>query len=385
MTVKELLKLIPAGTFQELAAVTRIDHQVKKLSGELMFMLIAYSMLKSEKASLRVMEGFLRSAQFKAFSGFDIIDGKYNSIRDRICTMDVTYFEQLFHRVFVIYNKVLGEQKALSRVDSTTISLPARLLSGGMTNNSKLQKFLKYSLELKGSLPCSVKIFKDPTFSSEDRALAELINESEFVREGVVVFDRGLRARKTLDQFTSENKLFVTRAYAKMKYQATSSLAIPPVPAGSTLTIQSDEVAYLFSRHDRKTQHLYRVIKARVDKTGDPICFITNILDTSSYQIAEWYRQRWDIEVFFKFLKQHLNVKHLVSRDENGMKVMIYMTLIVAILILVYKKMNRIKFYKMARLEFELELDNELTKAIVILCGGDPERAPHLFTNNKTG
>ena len=385
MTVKQLLQLIPAGTFQDLAAETRIDHQVKKLSGELMFMLITYSMLKSEKASLRVMEGFLRSAQFKAFSGFDIIDGKYNSIRDRICTMDVSYFEQLFNRIFITYNKILGEQGALSRVDSTTISLPARLLSGGITNNSKVQKFLKYSLELKGSLPCSVKIFKDPTFSSEDRALAELINGSEFVKEGVVVFDRGLRARHALEKFTTDNKFFVTRAYAKMKYEATSSRPLVLKPADSALTIQSDEIAYLFNQHEQRTKHLYRVIKATVDKTGDPICFVSNMLDENSYQIAEWYKQRWDIEVFFKFLKQHLNMKHLVSRDENGMKVMIYMTLIVAILILVYKKMNRIKFYKMARLELELELDNELTKAIVILCGGDPQRAPHLFTNNRSG
>jgi hypothetical protein len=109
------------------------------------------------------------------------------------------------------------------------------------------------------------------------------------------------------------------------------------------------------------------------------------MLDEDSYQLADWYKQRWDIEVFFKFLKQHLNVKHLISRDENGMKIMIYMTLIVAILILAYKKLNRIKFYKMAKLEFELELDNELTKAIVILCGGDPEIAPHLFTQNRSG
>lgn len=385
MTVKDVLKLIPAGTFQDLAAETKIDHQVKKLSGELMFMLITYSMLKSEKASLRIMEGFLRSAQFKAFSGFDIIDGKFNSIRDRICGMDVTYFERLFHRIFVTYNKVLGEQNALSRVDSTTISLPAKLLSGGMTNNSKLQKFLKYSLELKGSLPCTVKIFKDPTFSSDDKALAELINESEFVKEGIVVFDRGLRARNALEKFTNDNKLFVTRAYANMKYESTGARSLPPKPTGSTLTIASDEVAYLFNQHEQRTKNLYRVIKASSDKTGEPICFVTNILQEDSYQITEWYKQRWDIEVFFKFLKQHLNVKHLVSRDENGMKVMIYMTLIVAILILVYKKVNRIKFYKMAKLEFELELDNELTKAIVLLCGGDPDRAPHLFTHNRSG
>lgn len=385
MTVKGLLKLIPAGTFQELAAETRIDHQVKKLSGELMFMLITYSMLKSEKASLRIMEGFLRSAQFKAFSGFDIIDGKYNSIRDRICTMDVSYFEQLFNRIFVTYNKLLGEQQALSRIDSTTISLPARLLSGGITNNSKTHKFLKYSLELKGSLPCSVKIFKDPTFSSEDRALAELINGSEFVKEGVMVFDRGLRARNALEKFTSDNKLFVTRAYTKMKYEATGSRPVPPKPAGNSLTIESDEIAYLFTKHDRRTKHLYRVIHACCDNNGERISFVTNMLDEDGYQLASWYKQRWDIEVFFKFLKQHLNAKHLVSRDENGMKVMIYMTLIVAILLLAYKKLNRIKFYKMAKLEFELELDNELTKAIVILCGGDPEMAPHLFTQNRSG
>jgi IS4 transposase len=240
-------------------------------------------------------------------------------------------------------------------------------------------------MELKGSLPCSVKIFKDPSFSSEDRALAELINGSEFVKEGVVVFDRGLRARNALEKFTSENKLFVTRAYVNMKYEATSSLPLPPRPVNTTLTIESDEVAYLFNQHDQKTKHLYRVIKARVDKTSAPICFVTNMLEENSYQLTEWYKQRWDIEVFFKFLKQHLNAKHLVSRDENGIKVMIYMTLIVAILILVYKKLNQIKFYKMARLEFELELDNEITKAIVILCGGDPALAPHLFANNRSG
>jgi IS4 transposase len=170
-----------------------------------------------------------------------------------------------------------------------------------------------------------------------------------------------------------------------MKYEVSRSNLLPDEPPYSEVTIHSDEVGYLFTEHERRTKHQYRVIKARMHKTGESISFLTNMLEEDPYQIAAWYKQRWDIEVFFKFLKQHLNIKHLVSRDENGMKVMIYMTLIVAILILVYKKMNRIKFYKMARLELELELDNELTKAIVILCGGDPERAPHLFIQNRSG
>jgi hypothetical protein len=62
MTVSELLMLIPPETFRDLAIETKVDTQVKKLSGEVMFKLILFSMLNSEKLSLRVMETFLQSA-----------------------------------------------------------------------------------------------------------------------------------------------------------------------------------------------------------------------------------------------------------------------------------------------------------------------------------
>jgi IS4 transposase len=106
---------------------------------------------------------------------------------------------------------------------------------------------------------------------------------------------------------------------------------------------------------------------------------ISNILDLTAYEIAAMYKQRWDIEVFFKFLKQHLNLKHIVSRNENAIKVMVYMTLILAILIIVYKKTNDIKSFKIAKLKFEIELDNLIIKEIVKLCGGNPNKAKHLW------
>ncbi|MFM7022870.1 MAG: hypothetical protein ACKOXB_07815 [Flavobacteriales bacterium] len=64
---------------------------------------------------------------------------------------------------------------------------------------------------------------------------------------------------------------------------------------------------------------------------------------------------------------------------EIHIKVMLYMTMIVAILILAYKKINNLKGYKIAKLKFEIEIDRLITKEIVVLCCGDPDKAPHLW------
>lgn len=381
MTVGELIKLIPSKTFRDLAVETKVDAQVKKLSGELMFKLILFSMLSSDKLSLRVMETLLESARFKAFAQFDILESKYNSIRDRICTIKAEYFEKLLETIFSIYNKELKQEAALSKTDSTYVALSAKLLLGGMENGDNNKRFVKYSVNLKGSIPSSVKVFTDQSYISEELAMAELINDSHCIEGNVVVFDRGLQSRNSFDKFTNSNKLFITRANLNIRCKVISSREITINPKESSVVISSDETGFLINKKEKNTQYLYRIIKGTINKTGQEICFVTNMLNEDAYSIAQWYKQRWEIETFFKFIKQHLNVKHLVSRQENGIKVMIYMTMILAILIIAYKKINKIKGFKIAKLKFEIGLENEIIKTIVMLCGGNPNKAAHLFNS----
>ena len=136
MKVNDLLKLIPEETFRKLAVETKVDFQVKKLSGEMMFKLILFSMLSADKLSLRVMETFLQSASYKAFSHFDILDSRYNSILDRICTIKAEYFEKLFNTIFSIYNRELKEENALSKTDISFVGLAAKIFSAGMVNSN---------------------------------------------------------------------------------------------------------------------------------------------------------------------------------------------------------------------------------------------------------
>ena len=385
MTAKSLIELIPQQLFDEISIETNVNNQVKKLNGDIIFKLILFSMLDTDKLSLRVMETYLSSSKFKSQLKVadSVTDCKYNSIRDRICNIEATYFERLFGEVFTLYNKQLDEENSLSKVDSTCVSLAAKLLVNGM-RNSKIdtdKRFLKYTIGLTGSLPSMLKVFTEQSYLSEDKAMAELINDAAILKGKTVVFDRGIQSRKTFEKFTSDGKDFITRSKLNIKYKSVHKNAIT-AKASSTVTIVGDEIAFLYTGKHTITDYKYRIIKAIVDTSQEEICFVSNLLDEDAYVIAACYKQRWEIEIFFKFIKQHLNVKHLVTRNENGMKVMLYMTMILAILIITYKKLNKINSIKIAKLKLEIELENEIIKQIVILCGGNPSLAPHLF--NKT-
>ena len=93
--------------------------------------------------------------------------------------------------------------------------------------------------------------------------------------------------------------------------------------------------------------------------------------------LQECIGRRWDIEVFFKLLKSLLSFSHMAARNENGLQVILYTTLIAAILIQVYRTENNIKGYKQAVLKFRNELEALLLDAIIIACGGDPQKRTH--------
>lgn len=99
--------------------------------------------------------------------------------------------------------------------------------------------------------------------------------------------------------------------------------------------------------------------------------FLTNDFELTAKEVADYYRRRWDIEVFFRFIKQELNVSHLVSLSKNDIEVMVYMTLIVAMLVLIYKKANNLG-YKTAKRRFVLELRELITGIMIVFSGGDP-------------
>lgn len=384
ITLTNLLGFIPESFFEKIAAETNVDFQVKKLNGKTMFNLLMMGLLDSERISLRVMEQIYSSQKFKIISGISTKEStKHNSIGDRISTISSDYFENLFYKCVDIFNSKFKKKEigkyTIERFDSTMVSLSSKLLSFGMVNGSKNKEGkhnvhqLKFTIGFNGLIPHKAKIYSKQRYLGEDLPLYQAIVENKYDEKSIAVFDRGLKSRKKFAAIDKKKKLFVTRINPTNNYKIIETISNKPFETEG-LIIEKELKVYLYKGDKTLVKTALRLIIAKQKESNQTILFVTNIDDLKAEEVCEIYKKRWDIEVFFRFLKQELNLKHLVSRTANGIKVMLYMTLITAMLLLVYKELNNVKGYKIAKLKFVSELDNEILKIIITACNGDPNK-----------
>lgn len=387
MELQKILSLIPANLLEELAVETKVNIFTKKLQGEVIFKLLLHCIISHKDNSLRVMESAYETLFFKLVNqGQKHTTIHYSSISTRLSVINVSYFEKIFKTCVSLYHNELGEDKAhIMKFDSTIVALSTKLLQIGYHlkgGDAEKYRQLKFTVGY-SNIPEIVHFYKEQTHSSENITLKEtILKQSETEIKSIKVFDRGINARKTYDIFTEKRIQFVSRINTNAKHDKKSSHPVKIVKT-STLEIVSDEWCQFYGE-TCKAKFLYRRIEATLLSTGESICFITNIENLTAEEITEIYKQRWEIEVFFRFIKQLLNLKHLISRNENGIKVVLYVTMIAAILLQAYKKLNKLKGYKITKLKFEADLEVEIVKALVQICGGNPDLINNILACNSS-
>lgn len=382
ITVKELLNVIPDDKICSLAANTQVDYCTKILYGRSVFYMILYSLLESDRTSLRTMEDIFNSTKFKFLFNLDqTTTVRYNSISERLSVIDVSFFEQLFdhfyNQVSQLYSQKELDKYHLVRVDSTMVSETSAKLSKGLNlkhkNNDK--KHAKFTVAFDGVLPCKAEIFLNQCELNECLTIPQVIKEHALkYKQHVYTFDRGVNKRTVFDDLQMDHIDFVTRLNPGVAYQSVEVLEHCDRLIGD-LRLLKDEIVHLYNwKNNRRTKELtketFRLITTE-NKDGEQLLFLSNLKDEKAENITALYRKRWDIEVFFRFIKQELNFSHFMSTNENGVKIILYMTLILSMLLLIYKRLNSIG-YKTAKRRFGLELDELMIAMIVHFCGGDP-------------
>lgn len=367
----QLLELLPPEVMEEVADQMGVDVQVKRLYGSYMVMLFILAVLDDKDHSLESLADLYNSNRFSVFSGKGGHKTAKSSLSDRLSTLKSEYFEVLYERYIEglknKYGKKLGAQgNWLTRFDSTMLALCASLTSIGMRVGKKPKKGqgkvqIKVTLGLQGLLPSTVKVFHDQSMLSEERALKDAIESNPDGSKGVITFDMGLKSRKTMRSFDQAGQLFVTRL-KDPRHEVVRSHSQIKGRQHEELCFISDQIVYLYgSGHGAHSlmQHEFRLVKAKCEKgknAGTTFFFLTNILHLSALEIADIYRRRWDIEVFFRFLKQEVGFTHLLSTKENGIKAVIFLRMLVGTMIWAYAHMNKRKDYRRVKNEFREEV-----------------------------
>ncbi|MFT7001601.1 MAG: hypothetical protein ACJAZY_001565 [Spirosomataceae bacterium] len=196
--------------------------------------------------------------------------------------------------------------------------------------------------------------FFEQVYYSEDIALTEVISETSFKKNNVLVFDRGLSGKQKLKKLTLDNISFVGRLKTNTAFQECESLPFtkPQKKESDTVEILGDSLIHRMANFRKSMDVPFRLVICGIKETGEEMYLITNMLNVSALEVADIYKLRWDIELFFRFLKQDIHFEMHVSQITTSM-------------IYVYRRVNEIEGFKIAKMRFQ----NELIEGLIEILG----------------
>ncbi len=329
----QLLKLFPRTEFQALVKRTHAERHARGFTCWGQFVAMLFCQL-GRAHSLREICGGLRSSEGKlqhlgitaparstlAYANEHRPWQLYRAVFDAL----LARCQPLAHgrRKFRFKNKLVS-------LDSTVIDLCATLFDWAKFRRTKGAVKLHCLLDHDGYLPSVVVITEG---KRHDVRVARTLR---FDADTIVVMDRGYNDYAWFGQLTAQEVFFVTRLKDHTVYRVVERRAVP-----ARSVVLRDEVIEL-TRLEAATKCPFRLRRVEIadpEKDGT-LVFLTNHLTFGATTIAAIYKERWQVELFFKALKQNLKIKTFVGTSANALKVQVW-TALIAMLLLKYLQLR---------------------------------------------
>jgi hypothetical protein len=219
-------------------------------------------------------------------------------------------------------------QQTVYALDSTTIDLCLSLFPWARFRSTKAAIKLHTLLDLRGPIPTMISITEGK--QADVRVLDELIPEPG----AFYVMDRGYLDFARLYGLVLAGAFFVTRSKAGVKLNRLESR-----PVDKSTGVRSDHIVWLSLPQSvaHYPDHLRRVTY-RDPKEGKVLVFLSNNFDLPALVIAQLYKSRWQVELFFKWIKQNLRIKHFFGTTDNAVKTQVWIAICVYVLVAIVRK-----------------------------------------------
>jgi len=334
----QLMEFLPTYEFRQCVKRYRGNYKIKSFSCWDQFLCMAFAQL-TYRESLRDIQACLRGNHQKLY---------HMGFRGKVSRNTLAHANQVRHwRIYADFAQILITQarslyanedfgvelkQTVYAFDATTIDLCFSLFPWAQFRQRKGAIKLHTLLDLRGSIP--TLIFVTHGKVHEVNLLDEL-----FVESGAIyIFDRGYLDFARLYKIRQASAFFIIRAKSNFRFRRIYSQ-----PADKSKGVQADQIIELhgFYVHKDYPERLRRIRYFDTEK-NKRLIFLTNHFTLPAFTIAELFRCRWKIELFFKWIKQHLRIKAFYGTSENAVKTQIWIAISIYVLVAIVKKQLKV-------------------------------------------
>jgi hypothetical protein len=331
----QLIDHLPRHSFRRLVKRYRGDHRTRSFTCWDQFLSMTFAQL-TYRESLRDIEACLGAVparlyhlgfRTQAISRSTLADA--NEKRDwRIYADFAQSLIQEARRLYTGDSFGLDLDQTVYALDSSTIDLCLALFPWARFRRAKGAIKLHTLLDLTGSIPTFIRITAANV--NDVRILDELLLEAG----SIYVMDRGYTDFARLYRLHQAHAFFVIRAKRSLDFRRRYSRQVDR----TTGLICDQTIVLQGPKSSKRYPIALRRIRVRDLETGKRITLLTNNFDLPAKTVADLYRSRWQVELFFKWIKQHLRIKAFYGTSENAVKTQIWIAISVYVLVAIVKK-----------------------------------------------
>jgi hypothetical protein len=362
----QVMEFLPVYEFRKCVQRYQGDYKTKSFSCLDQFLCMAFAQL-TYRESLRDIEACLRSMQAKLYhmgirgkiSRSTLSDANEN--RDWHIYAD--FAQVLIHTARKLYlHEPFGVElkQTIYALDATTIDLCLSLFPWAYFRKNKGAIKLHTLLDLRGPIPSFIEITTGKIHDVN-------ILDSLVIEPGsFYIMDRGYLDFERLHCLHQASAFFVIRAKSNLKYRRLYSR-----PVKKSTGLRCDQTVALINFYSAEDYPEKLRLVRFIDQDGRRYAFLTNNFRLSALTITELYKSRWQIELFFKWIKQHLRIKAFFGTSENAVKTQVWIAISIYVLVAIIKK--------------RLNLEPSLYTILQILSVTIFEKTPILSALSDTG
>lgn len=341
----QVIKLLDKSKILQFSRENGGERYIKRFNAWIHLVVMLYAVIMRFDSLREITASLLAETRKLAHLGITFKIGR-STLADANKRRPEAIFEAIYRDLYATYRYVLSSDsrgrktpkwmKQLQIIDSTTITLFSNLLFKGVGRHPKTGK-KKGGIKVHTVIHANEGVPSDIKFTSAATNDSFMLKPMTLSKGDIMAMDRAYIDYEKFEQLTQRGVIYVTKMKKNLKYKILSD-TMYQTPDG-LMEVRIQNVEFVKQKKGGETIHHKSRIISYVDvKKRKLISLLTNDMESDPEEIVAIYRQRWEIELLFKQMKQNFPLKYFYGESANAIKIQIWVTLIANLLLMVMQK-----------------------------------------------